>query len=97
MPLPPITFDYSYDFKNMTFGQGNQGTIKYLNNWERTWAEYTADDLKKQKVSTINLGLEKVSNYEYYSTETRKFVLNFNMMWNGFKEFLPKFYALYLN
>ena len=51
----------------------------------------------KQKVKTVNLAVEKVYNYESYSTQTRQFVLGFNAMEKAMKDFLPKFYALYLN
>ena len=80
----------------MSFGQGDQGTIQYLNQWDRIWAE-GQEDLKQQQVRTINLAAEKVFNYEYYSTETRKFVLGFNYMWDAIRDILPTFYGLYLN
>lgn len=76
----------------MSFGQGNVGTIKYLNEWDLRWSE-GQDDLKKTKVRSINRAAEQVYNYEYYSTESRRFALNFNFTWQAIKSMLPRMYA----
>lgn len=49
-----MVFDYSYSYNNLSFGQGDQGTIKYIHNWDRKLRE-GQDALKNQKVRTINL------------------------------------------
>ena len=79
----------------MSFGQGDQGTIKYLSEWDLDWKN--KEETKDMKVNTINLAVEKVYNYEYYSTDTRNFVLGFNHLWDNMKNTLPLYYALYLN
>jgi hypothetical protein len=80
----------------MSFGQGDQGTIKYLNQWDRK-CQTGQEAIRNSKVNTLNLALEKVYSYEYYATESRKFVLNFNALWDSIDNMLPRIFGNYLN
>lgn len=51
----PIAMDYTYNYKNLSFGQGNQGTIRYLSHWKRT--PQPADPLNDTKITTYNMAL----------------------------------------
>lgn len=45
------------------------------------------------KISTINLVAEKVFDYEYISTESRRFVLMYNEMERAVRGVLPTLYS----
>lgn len=89
--------DFSYRYSNLSFGQGDQGTIKYLNQWKRSIDPEDTARLNSTFLTSVNLAVEKLYNYEYYATPTRQFVLNYNFLWQSLTTLLPRFYGLYLH
>jgi hypothetical protein len=73
----PATFRHSFNYREISFGQGNQGFIKFLHDWDLT----PAGEFPSTPVSTINLAAEKIYNYEHLAPPARRFATLYNTLW----------------
>lgn len=92
-PLTPIAFKHSFAYKNVSFGQGNQGSIKYLHNWDIQ----PINKIPEVKLNTLNIEAEKIYGYEKLATASRRFTTLYNVLWESVEKLLTRFYALHLH
>lgn len=89
-----MVLEYSYSYDSVAFGQGDQGTIKYLDQWKRLLPNNSQNN---PTLRTLNPAIERLYGYEYYSPFSRTFTLNFNFLWQSVKDMIPNIYGLYLS
>jgi hypothetical protein len=92
-PTPTLTLEHSFEYKNVSFGQGNQGFIKYLHNWDLT----SINSLPQTPVATLSPAAEKVYNYERLATAPRRFATMYNVLWETLEQMLTKIYAFQMH
>ena len=91
--MPSVEFSRSFAYRNASFGQGNQGFIRYLHNWELT----ANKPLPDSPIATINLAAEKVFGYERLAPVSRRFAVMYNALWESVSGMLIKFYSAQLH
>jgi hypothetical protein len=91
--MEPLNFTHSFNYKDISFGQGNQGFIKYLHDWDIT----PVSALPATPISTLNLPAEKVYAYERLAPQARRFAILYNTMWRTVEEQLLPFFAFQLH
>lgn len=79
-----IKYQYTYEYKNYSFTQGNTGNVRYLNKWKRQLIQ-NADVLSEdqQKLKVFNVDAESVYNYDYYAPTVRQFTLTYNVLYQS--------------
>lgn len=91
--MPSVDFSRSFAYRNASFGQGNQGFIRYLHNWQLTANKKLPDT----PIATLNLAAEKVFGYERLAPMSRRFAVMYNALWESVSGMLIKFYSAQLH
>jgi hypothetical protein len=55
--VDPIDMDFEFSYKSVSFGQGDQGTIKYFNNWHRSLSQQNKQKIVESEIATANLAV----------------------------------------
>ena len=91
--MPTVEFSRSFAYRNASFGQGNQGFIRYLHNWDLT----ANKQLPNTPLATLNLAAEKAFGYEKLAPVSRRFAVMYNALWESVEGMLIKFYSAQLH
>lgn len=92
-----MNYQYTFEYKNFSFSQGNTGNIRYLNTWKRQQVQNLSSSSNNEKIKVFNLDAEKVFNYDYYAPDIRRFGLTNAIIQSTIaQDFVPRFYAQYV-
>ena len=90
-------YAYTFEMKEVSFSQGNIGTLKYLNSWERVPLKTYIHPQIQGNFNVINLEADQVYSYDYFTPDSRQFSLLYNVIFDMIsKQFIPDFYSYYI-
>lgn len=67
----------TYEYQNTSFQQGNSGRLDFINKWELKETKYETE-IQEDVINALNLGAEKIYNYDYYAPPQRKMTILYN-------------------